>query len=86
MATAAQRLQQADVLAVGGVAVGGIISDPLGNGKRNGVELTEVALCNHCVYPRKHTLVKPRVGQHGQYPSQHGHFIGVKTVLQKPAR
>lgn len=50
-AALAQPLQQTDVLAVGVVAVKGVVPDPFGNGERDGGELTEVALRDHFVYP-----------------------------------
>ncbi|TNN64416.1 Kelch-like protein 41b [Liparis tanakae] len=73
---AVQALQQTDVLAGRVVAVGGIVTHPLGNGVRNGVEVVEVALRHHRVHPRNHALVQPRAGQHGQDAGQHGHFVG----------
>lgn len=84
-AALAQPLQQADVLAVGVVSVRRISPYPLGNGKGDGVELAEVALCNHFVHVLDHALVEAWAGQHGEHPGQHGHLIGVEAALQRAA-
>lgn len=74
------------IFAVSVVGVGGVVTHPLGDNKRNGVEVTEAALGRYGFHARDHGLIKPRAGQHGQDAGQHRHLVREDAAPQKTTR